>query len=327
MTVDGDMPWRILSLADLSACHGVLDDLRRVAHVVELPADQATLLNRIPEFSAYFASLAVRVDRAVLERAGELKVIATPSTGLDHIDVAEAEARGIEIISLKNDVEFLQKVTATAELAWALLLAVVRKLPRATSAASRGEWGRDVFRGRQLSGKTLGVLGYGRLGRMVADFGHAFGMRVIACDPKPVEPAAHVTMVDFGALLRESDVVSIHIHLTDDNRRLLNADAIAQMKRGAVLINTSRGAIVDEGALLDALARGHLSGVGTDVIDGEWDADLAAHPMLRYAREHDNLVVTPHIGGVTHESQTMAMSHTAGKLKQWLETHATHAAT
>lgn len=305
----------------MSICPEAVDGLRLIGQVVELPADQATLLNRISAFSAYFASLAVRVDGAVLERATELKVIATPSTGLDHIDLIAAEARGITVISLKNDTEFLQNVTATAELAWALLLAVVRKLPQATAAASRGEWGRDVFRGRQLSGMTLGVLGYGRLGRMVADFGHAFRMRVIACDHNPVAPAAHVTMVDFGTLLRESDVLSIHIHLTDDNRRLVNAEAIARMKRGAVLINTSRGAIVDEIALLDALKRGHLSGAGADVIDGEWNTELVSHPMLRYAREHDNLVVTPHIGGVTHESQTMAMSHTAAKLKRWLETH------
>lgn len=317
------MPLRILSMAETAASPAVLDGLRQVGEVVELPADQATLLHRISEFDAYVASLAVRADRAVLTRADRLKVIATSSTGLDHIDLAAAEARGIAIISLKDDIEFLQSVTATAELAWALVLAVVRKLPQAAAAASRGEWGRgrDKFRGRQLSGKTLGVLGYGRLGRMVADFGGAFRMRVLACDRKPIQPAPHVTMVDFDTLLHESDVLSIHIHLTEENRQLLSGGPIGRMKRGAILINTSRGAIVDEVALLNALTRGHLAGAGTDVIEGEWNANLADHPMLRYAREHDNLVITPHIGGVTHESQAMALAHTIEKLKQWLEAH------
>ncbi len=315
------MPFRILSMADIAACPWVLDRLREVAEVVELPAEQQTLLDRIGEFNGYLASLAVRADEHVLARAPSLKVIATPSTGLDHIDLAGAERRGIEIISLRNDIDFLQNVTATAELAWALLLAVVRRLPYATSAACRGEWLRDRLRGRQISGKTLGILGYGRLGRIVADYGKAFRMRVLACDRKRLDPADHVTLVDFPTLLRESDVISVHIHLTDDNRKLLNAAAIAQMKPGAVLINTSRGGIMDEAALLDALDRGHLAGAGTDVIDGEWNPDLRDHPMLRYAREHNNLVVTPHIGGVTFESQAMAYEHTAAKLRRWVEAH------
>jgi D-3-phosphoglycerate dehydrogenase len=306
-------------MADMAACPTALDALTPIADVVSLPANQAELEATIEDFDAYIASLHVRLDRAALDRARRLRAIATPSTGLDHIDVEAAKARGVEVLSLTHDTNFLNQITATAELAWGLLLATVRRLRPAMEAARGGHWARDVYRGNQLSGKTLGVLGYGRLGRMVADYGKAFRMRVLACDTKKIEPPQGITMTNFENLLRESDVLSIHIHLTEANRGLMDAAALAKMKQGAILINTSRGAIVDETALLGALERGHLGGAGLDVIDGEWADNLRDHPVLHYAREHENVVVTPHIGGVTHESQALALEHTVTKLKRYLE--------
>ena len=306
-------------MADVSECPDVLDSLAEVAEVVSLQADQSVLLERISEFDAYLASLQVRVTREVLERAERLRVIATPSTGLDHIDVPFAESRKVVVLSLRHDTEFLDSITATAELAWALLLATVRRLPWAFDAAKAGHWARDEFRGHQLSGKVLGILGYGRLGRIVAEYGKAFRMRVIACDVRQVKPAEGVRLVDFDTLLRESDVLSLHIHLTDENRGIINAEAFAKMKPGAVLVNTSRGAIIDERAFLDALVSGQLAGAGVDVIEGEWDEDLSRHPLIRYANEHENLVISPHIGGVTHESQRMVYEHTVSKLLDYLE--------
>jgi D-3-phosphoglycerate dehydrogenase len=149
-------------------------------------------------------------------------------------------------------------------------------------------------------------------------------MKVLACDLRDVKPEAGVAMVDFDTLLAQADVLSIHIHLTEENRGLINATAFAKMKPGAVLINTSRGAILDETALLEALTSGRLAGAALDVICGEWDANLAEHPLIRHAREHENLVISPHIGGVTVESQQLAMERTAGKLLAFLE--AQHAA-
>jgi len=123
-----------------------------------------------------------------------------------------------------------------------------------------------------------------------------------------------VEMVSLDELLRQADVISIHIHLTEENRGFLSRDVISRMKPGAVLINTSRGAVVDESALLDALASGQLAAAGLDVIEGEWRTDLADHPLIEYARTHDNLIITPHVGGVTYESQAMAHAATAEKL-------------
>lgn len=309
---------RVLNMADVSHCPEVLEPLARLADVVSLPPSEATLRARIGEFDAYLASLAVRIDRGMLDAARSLRVIATASTGTDHIDVAAAQQRRITVLSLKDDQDFLTGITATAELAWALLLAVVRRLPAAAEAAGRGDWARDRYRGHQLSGKTLGIVGYGRLGRMVAEYGRAFRMNVLACDVLPVAPAPGVRLTTPAEVLAVSDVVSLHVHLTEENRGLIDRAAIAAMKPGAVLINTSRGAIVDETALLEGLESGRLSGAGLDVIDGEWRADLAEHPLVRYARTHENLVITPHVGGVTYESQASAYTRIISKLADCL---------
>ncbi len=314
------MAWRILNMADFSPFPELLEPLRKFGEVISLPPEQKTLRQRIGEFDAYLASLHVQADRETLLRATRLKVIATPSTGLDHLDLETIKERGVKLLSLRFDREFLDSITATAEMAWCLLLAVVRKLPWAFSAACRGDWARDRFRGHQLSGKTLGILGYGRLGRMVAQYGLAFRMRVLACDIEPVEPAAGVEMVDFERLLAESDVLSVHIHLDEKNRHLINASALSRMKPNAILINTSRGGVIDEEALLEALRSGHLGGAGLDVIEGEWRSDLDRHPLIEYAREHENLVISPHLGGVTFESQRAAFSRIVEMLVEFLKT-------
>lgn len=313
-----NMVWKVLSMADTAAFPALFDAIRDAADVTVLPADQQEFARRIGEFDAYLCSLRVRVDRAALAGATRLKAIATPSTGLDHLDLAAAAERGIAVLSLKGDTEFLDSLTATAEMAWCLLLAAVRKLPWAFAAACDGVWARDAYRGSQLSGKTLGILGYGRLGRMVAGYGKAFRMRVLACDTAPVQPAAGVRLVDMGTLLEESDVLSIHVHLTEANRGLIGAAEFARLKPGAVLVNTSRGAIVDEAAMVAALESGRLAAAGLDVIDGEWNPNLRDHPLIRYARAHENLVISPHVGGVTLESQEAAYAHTVRKLRQFI---------
>ena len=309
---------RVLSMADTADCDDVLDPLRRVAELLVRPADQAELSRTVGEFDAYLAALQVRLDAATIERATRLKAIATPSTGLDHIDVAAAGRRDITVLSLRDDRDFLNQLTATAELAWALLLSVMRRLPWAVQAAHSGDWARDRFRGHQLSGRTLGIIGYGRLGAMVAEYGKAFRMRVIATDVTSKPPAPGVEMMPLEKLLPQADVISIHVHLTDQTRGLLGREQFARVKRGAVLINTSRGAIVDEAAMLDALNDGTLLGAGVDVIDGEWRDDLPQHPLIRYAATHQNLVISPHIGGVTYESQRLAYARTVEMILNFL---------
>jgi len=306
-------------MIDLSPFPGLLDPLGRVAEVDQLPSDQVLLEEKISCYDGFLTPLTVQTSPSVISRAVKLKFVATASTGIDHISMAQARDHGITVLSLKDDTFFLSQITSTAELAWALLLSVMRHIPEAVSSARQGHWARDHYRGHQLSGKTLGVLGYGRLGRIVAEYGKAFRMRVLACDTKPVQVAEGVQLVGFDTLVASSDVLTIHIHLTEENRLLFNRDVINKMKSGAVLVNTSRGGIIDETALIGALESGHLAGAGLDVIDGEWRTDLDQHPLIIYSRHHPNLVITPHIGGVTYESQRLAYERIISKVIEFIE--------
>lgn len=306
--------WTVLDLSGITHTPAVFDELRKVADITHLPPARKTLAEQLPRHNVYFAAMKLRLTREIIDQCPDLRVVASPSTGLDHLDLDAMRQRGIQLVCLKEETDFLGNVTCTAEMGWALLLAVVRKLPWSFEAAKQGVWARDRFRGQQLSGKTLGILGYGRLGRIMARIGHGFRMRVIACDVKPVEAADYVTMVDRDRLLSESDVLSVHIHLTAENEGLLDAAWFARMKPGAILVNTSRGAIVDEGALVDALESGRLGGAGLDVIHGEWEENLREHPLIRYANTHENLVISPHTGGVTAEAEAMTLRFTADKL-------------
>lgn len=291
--------------------------LNDIAEWTFLPPDPGLLLLRIAEFDAYLCSLKVRVTREAIDRAaGKLSVIVTPTTGHDHIDWEYAASKGIALLSLRGQEDLLDGITATAELAWGLLIGVARNVPWAFDNVKRGDWGRDAFRGRQLSGLTLGILGYGRLGKMMAEYGRAFRMNVIACDVQPFA-SDFVRQVSFDELLAASDALSLHVHLTPENRGLIGREALARMKPGAILINTSRGGIVDEAALLDALRSERLAGAGLDVIDGEWGR-VADHPLVRYANEHGRLLITPHIGGVTHDSQMMAYRRSVAQLREFI---------
>ena len=300
--------YRVLSMFG-GAGGANLDPLREVADVDEQEPSRRFLLDHIHEYDAYLVALKVPIDRELAQRgaAGRLRLVYTPSTGLDHLDLDALAECGIEMRCIKTEYGLLEQITATAELAFALMLAAARKIPAAHNAAMTGHWARDVFRGRQLSGKTLGVLGVGRLGSMMVEYGRGFRMNVIGCDPNPRKAIPDLPYLPFDEFAARADVITIHIHLTPENEQFINADRIARMKDGVILVNTSRGRIIDEAALLDALRAGKVGGFGADVIDGEWRDDLASHPLIAYARDHDHATIVPHLGGVTWESQ--AMSH------------------
>lgn len=311
---------RLLNMIDLSHAPEALELLESNFEVTHSAPSQELLRETIERFDGFLTPLGVRSDAEVISRAKRLKLIATPTTGTDHIDLSAAAAQGITVFSLREDRDLLNKITSTAEMAWTLLLAVVRRLPWAFESVKSGHWESSPHRGHQLSGKTLGVLGYGRLGRFVAEYGQAFRMAVLICDHKPQSDLPPgVKQVGLEDLLRGSDVVSIHIHLTEENRNLFDQRAFQMMKPGAVLINTSRGAIIDEGALLDALHEGPLAAAGVDVICGEDRVDIGNHPLVRYARSHDNLVISPHVGGVTFEPVALVSRRMVERIVAFME--------
>lgn len=283
--------------------------------------DRRALLDRISWATALIVRLRHRVDDDLLARAPDLKVVATATTGLDHLDLDAARRRGVTVLSLRGETEFLDTVHATAEHAWALLLALSRRIPWAHRHATTEPWDRDRFRGRELAGRALGVLGMGRIGRRVARCGLAFGMKVAGCDPSPADwPTDVERLPDPESLARRSDVLSVHVPLSPATRGLVNARVLAALAPGAVLVNTSRGAVVDEDALAAALESGALGGAALDVLAGE-TADGGPHRsrLLSLARDRTDVLVTPHVGGATFESMARTEVFMAEKLLRFCQ--------
>jgi D-3-phosphoglycerate dehydrogenase len=250
-----------------------------------------------------FAPLGHRFDRAKMRNCPRLLAIVTNTTGVPHIDLDAAADRDIAVLSLKDEQEFLSSITPTAEHAWGLLLALTRRTAWAHQAVLDGKWNRRPFGATaMLSRLGLGVVGYGRLGRMVARYGRAFGMQVRFFDPR-VESSDDIAE-KAGALtdlVAWADVISLHVPANDSTYKMIGRDVLARFKVGSWLVNTARGEVLDEQALLEALVSGHLAGAALDVLEGEFAPDFQAsqHPLVEYARHCDNLLLTPHIGGST----------------------------
>jgi len=297
--------------------------LRDLGEVVMADADYHDLLHLIEEADILIVRLRHVIDETVLSRAKRLQVIVTATTGLNHIDLKAAEARGITVLSLKGEQHFLRDITATAELAWTLMLNLIRHLPEAAEHVNKGGWDRDSFKGNELKGKTLGILGFGRLGAMVAKYGHAFRMEVRAHDPYVESYPRHVTPCSLPDLLATSDILSIHIPLSEKTRGLVGKKEIAAMKTNTLLINTSRGEVLDEDSLAEALLDGRIGGIGVDVLADELsDSDrwLEESTLARLAKIRNDVIVTPHIGGATFESMENTELFMVNKLKNFLAT-------
>jgi glyoxylate reductase len=257
----------------------------------------------LPDATALIPLLTVRVDRALLEQAPRLRVVACATAGYEHVDVDACRERGI-IVTNTPDV----LTDATADLAWALILAAVRRLPQAERSLRAGEfhgWKFWDYLGGDLSGRLLGIFGMGRIGQAVARRARGFGMRVQYTSRTPLSPseerALDAARVEWEVPLSTSDVLTLHAPLTPETRHVVDRAALRRMKPGSYLINTARGPLVDEAALVQALRQGPLAGAGLDVYEREPEIT----PELL---ELDNVVMLPHIGSATHETRTgMAM--------------------
>lgn len=283
-----------------------IDLLNKHFNVISLEnpnSDNPDILNSI---HVVIAPLGFYFGKDKIDVAPKLKVIASNTTGVPHIDVTYAEKKKIKILSLKGQRDFLDSITATAELTWGLIIASIRKIPTSFKSVCEGNWDRRAFGGvSMLSNMNLGVVGMGRLGNMVASNGICFGMKVRYFDPYVDEPVSQGVERVFSLeeLVAESDVISIHIPHEKKTENLFNDNMFSKFKVGSYFINTSRGELVDHKALLKYLENGRLGGAAIDVFEGEFKdkftQKLATHPILLYAIKHDNLIITPHIGGST----------------------------
>jgi D-3-phosphoglycerate dehydrogenase len=256
---------------------------------------------------AVFVRLGMGINAQVLTTAKSLKYVVTPTTGLNHIDLDTCKNLSIKVISLKGETDFLQSITSTSEHTWMLLLALIRNLNSAYQDVLRGFWRRQPFMALELLGKTLGIVGYGRLGKIVASYGLAFGMKVLVYEKEKVIIGAKsdLQQASLDEVLSKSDFLSLHIPGDKENHHFLDQEKIEKMKAGAMLINTSRGEVIDEKALLSALQRGLLAGAALDVLEGDssWEEkSFDHHGLLQYAQQNSNLLLTPHMGGYGRES-------------------------
>ena len=286
------------------------------------PLTRPQLLSQIPHAHVLIVRLAHHIDAEIITAGRQLQAIVTATTGLDHIDLAAAATQGVAVLSLRGEETFLRTIPATAEHTWALLLALVRHIPAATAAVQRGQWNRDQFRGRDLFGKRLGIIGLGRIGQIVARYAHAFGLDIHAYDPHLMTWPANVAQhLQLDTLLATSDIITLHVPLNENTTHLIGARELGLLPPGALLINTSRGAILDEAALLAALQANQLGGAALDVLAAEVTGTITSqHPLIQYAQTHSNLLITPHIGGATYDSMAMTEIFMAQKLQQFLET-------
>lgn len=295
-----------------------LDAVRVLADLQAETLNREQLLSQIEHCDLLLVRLKTFVDDEMLGRAIRLKAIVSPTTGLNHISMDVAEAGGIKVFHLRGEVDFLKTVTSTAEHTWALLLALVRSLPTASADVLEGAWQQDVHRGRELQGKQLGILGFGRLGRIVARYGHAFGMEIFTYDTRRVDTPDYVVVCDsMRELLKNSEILTVHIPLNADTAGLIQRDELSELPDGAFLVNTSRGELIDEGSLIEALSSGRMRGAAVDVVANEADHEL--NPLIAYARGHSNLIVTPHIGGATFEAVEKTDLFLIRRLSSWLE--------
>lgn len=264
-----------------------------VEYAPTLATDRAALLRAVPQADGLIVRNRTKVDREVLEHAARVRVVGRLGVGLDNIDVESCARRGIEVIPATG-----ANALSVAEYVLCSAMLLLRGAYLSSAAVAEGRWPRESLSGgRELAGKTLGIVGFGLIGRSVAKLATALGMGARAFDAvSPPGSNDGVKSVELDGLLAQSDVVTLHIPLTPHTRGLFGAQRIAQMKPGAILINTARGGIVDEAALAAALRAGKLGGAALDVFDQE---PLPAGSPLAGA---PNLLLTPHIAGLTRES-------------------------
>lgn len=283
----------------------------RVTHAVTEAGADAVISEVDAILDAY---MAVPFPEARLQKATKLQLFTTATTGFSHIAHKHLEARSIPLLTLRGERELLKNITPAAELSWLLLMACARGFRAAIEDVQAGVWDRNKHPGMMLRGRQLGVIGCGRIGQWMSRYATAFGMKVVGFDPVLDPWPDLIEKANLDTVLATSDFITIHVNLTDETRGMVGAAQIAKMKRGAMLINTSRGEIIDEKALLEALRDGRLGGAGLDVLSSE--PRVQGDPLYEFSKTFKNLHITPHIGGFSPDALRYTLSFSCGRLSR-----------
>lgn len=294
---------------------------RKLQHKFRVERAEASveeIFTRFKNCSVFLdASMKVRIPSGCIEQAPRLKLIVTSTTGADHIDQDALAKRQIPLMTLKGQTGLLREFSGAAEHSWLLLMACARRLRGAVEDVCEGNWDRQQFPGMVFRGKTLGLIGCGRIGSWMARYAAAFDMSVVAYDPYAAEFPPGVQRVELDELLQMTDFVSVHVGLCAETRGLLSSERIRRLRQGAIVINTSRGEIVDELALAEAVKEGRVSAVGADVLQGE--PEVRANPLWLAAKTNPNIIITPHIGGFCPETVDRAVEFSCDRILKFFE--------
>tara|TARA_X000001036_G_C20601376_1_gene775061 strand:+ start:363 stop:1334 length:972 start_codon:yes stop_codon:yes gene_type:complete len=312
---------KVLVITPVKHINGVREVLESFAEVTFL---EDPLLEEVVEIIGSYDSIYTNPNKSkvfigpeLIDAAKKFKVICTASTGTNHIDTDYASKNQLPILSLTEEREVIERISSTAELAFALTMTGLRHVVRSHNNALAGEWDYTKYIGRQMNCLTIGIIGYGRLGVMYANYCKAFGSKVIAYDPyKQIDDRDIEQVQDLDTLLSESDVISIHVHVTEETKDMLNNDTFCKMKSDVLIVNTSRGDIVEESDLVNFLEKNPGARIATDVIADEV-RNRSESPLLKYAKESDQVTITQHIGGMSREAQEIAYVHAATRLKNF----------
>lgn len=305
------MTWVIVA-ADRVSKKGLLplrEDERFEVHRIH-DSSSEEFHTKLPDAHGLIVRSGTRVDEELLDSAGNLRVIGRAGVGVDNIDVAAASSRGVAVFNAPGG-----NTIAAAELTMALMLSVVRRVTAADRSVRSGEWNRSRFQGVELRGRTLGLIGAGRIGKEVALRCQAFGMSVIAHDPYLTDDYAGsfgAKLVTLDEVIETADVISLHVPLNEETRHMIDGDTLGRMKKKAFLINASRGGVIVEEDLATALADGVIAGAALDVYE---DEPLPGGSPLRGS---PNLVLTPHLGASTKEAQVSVARDVAISVKMAL---------
>ncbi len=303
------MAWKVLITDGLES---IGKDLLNQAGVAVdrkgIDADQ--LLEEVGEYDGMIVRGRTKVTKEVFEAAKNLKVVGRAGVGVDNIDLEAAREHGVTVVNCP-----VATSEAVAEHAVALLFALSREIPRADAAMKAGDWAKKSLMGLELKGKTLGIIGFGNIGRLVAKYASAMGMKVVVYkrtwDPEYVREKG-AEQVHLDELLAKADFITLHLPLTPETKHLLSEDAFTKMKDGIYIVDASRGGVIDQAALLRALESGKVAGAAIDVFEKE-------PPVEWDLVKHKKVIATPHIGGQTIEAQTRAAEDISSEVINVLE--------
>lgn len=289
--------WKILLTDGLSDTGKTILKEKNIAFDDKKDIEKEELLTCIADYDALIVRGRTKVTPEVFEKGTKLKVVGRCGVGVDNIDLNAARQHGVAVVNAP-----IATTVAVAEHTMALMLALVREIPRADAGIKSGNWYKKEIKGVELRNKTLGVIGFGNIGSTVGSYAKAFGMNVIAYDliatPDQIKQHGGVP-VTFDELLQQADFITLHVPLTDTTRHMLNADAFAKMKKGVYIICAARGGVIDEADLLAALESAQVAGAALDVFEKEPPGDS---PLVK----HPHFIGTPHLGGQTKEAQQRA---------------------